>query len=115
MSKWRLICSTDGNMVDYEEIIESDTEPGFWECYEIAQAHGCEHFKIDKKTPIIERRFEEQAQALCKALKVMASNENAIDNFESYLTQHFDVWMQKWANTPDGLVDEIKNFAEMYD
>lgn len=54
MSKWRLICSTDGNMVDYEEIIESNEEPGFWECYEIAQAHGCEHFTIDKNTPIID-------------------------------------------------------------
>ena len=54
VNKWRLICSTDGNMVDYDEIIESEEEPGFWECYEIAEAHGCEHFMIDKETPIID-------------------------------------------------------------
>lgn len=129
MKKWRLVCSTNGIMVDYEEIIESEEEPDFWTCQNIAQNHGCEFFHIDTDTPIIDtnenetlvynapvgRRFEEQAHALCEAIKKMASNENAIDNFESYLTQHFDVWMQKWANTPYGLVDEVKNFAEMYD
>ena len=44
--QWLLTASVDGNLVDYEEIIESDTEPSFWQCYEIAQAHGCDYFTI---------------------------------------------------------------------
>ena len=24
-----------------------------------------------------------------------------LDNFESYLSYHFDVWMEKWANSPE--------------
>ena len=44
--QWILTASIDGNMVDYEEIIESDTEPDFWECYTIAEKHGCEFFHV---------------------------------------------------------------------
>ena len=40
--KWLIECSTDGDMVDYAEIIEAEEEPGFWECQEIAEEHGCE-------------------------------------------------------------------------
>ena len=48
MKKWILTASTDGNMVDFETIIESDTEPGFWECYELAALHGCEYFDVQE-------------------------------------------------------------------
>lgn len=41
MKKWLLTCSVDANTVDYDEIIESENEPGYWECNEIANAHGC--------------------------------------------------------------------------
>lgn len=46
MNKWLLTCSVDAIGIDYETIIESDTEPDFWTCYEIANAHGCEWFYI---------------------------------------------------------------------
>lgn len=46
MKKWLLTCSVDGNEIDYEEIIESDEEPGFWECNDIAQDHGCELWSL---------------------------------------------------------------------
>lgn len=46
MKKWILTASTDGNMIDFETIIESETEPGFWECYELATAHNCDFFDI---------------------------------------------------------------------
>ena len=36
-----------------------------------------------------------------------------LDNFEFYLAQHFDVQMEKWANSPEGLTSEVKHFAEM--
>jgi hypothetical protein len=43
---WLLTCSVDGVNVDFECVINSDIEPGFWECYTIAQAHGCDFFNI---------------------------------------------------------------------
>jgi len=46
--QWLLIASTDGAYIDYEEIIESDTEPDFWQCYAIAEAHGCDFFHVDR-------------------------------------------------------------------
>ena len=42
MIKWLLTCSVDATDIDYEEIITADSEPGFWECYEIAEGAGCE-------------------------------------------------------------------------
>ena len=36
-----------------------------------------------------------------------------IDNLEYYLENHFDVWMEKYAHTPEGLAHEMKSFAEM--
>ena len=47
MRKWILTCSIDAVDVDHEEIIESNEEPGFWECYAIAEAHGCAFFSVD--------------------------------------------------------------------
>lgn len=50
--QWLLTASTDGNMIDYEEIIESDTEPDFWQCYNIAEQHNCEFFHIEELEPV---------------------------------------------------------------
>lgn len=47
MKKWILTASRDGINVDFETIIESETEPGFWECYELADAAGCTLWSID--------------------------------------------------------------------
>lgn len=44
MKKWLFIASVDAVNIDFETIIESDTEPGFWACYELAAAHGCSFF-----------------------------------------------------------------------
>ena len=48
MKKWILTCSIDAIDIDYEEIITSDTEPDFWTCSEIAQAHGCDFWTVDE-------------------------------------------------------------------
>lgn len=48
MKKWELTASTDGDMIDYSEILEAETEPDFWTCYEIAAAHGCPYFSISE-------------------------------------------------------------------
>ena len=46
MKKWILTCSIDGIGIDFETVITSETEPGFWTCYEIAENHGCVFFTI---------------------------------------------------------------------
>ena len=56
---------------------------------------------------------EECAKVFIEAIKEMVSKPNNLDNFEFYLAQHFDVWMEKWANSPEGLTSEVKHFAEI--
>lgn len=48
MKKWEIVCSIDGDLVDYSEIVESEKEPEFWEQYAIAEKHGCEWFTCDE-------------------------------------------------------------------
>lgn len=50
MKKWILTASIDGVAIDYDTIIESENEPDFWECYEIAEKHGCDFFTVDEFT-----------------------------------------------------------------
>lgn len=50
MKKWLLTCSVDAVNIDHEEIIESETEPDFWTCHEIANAHGCEWWSLEEIT-----------------------------------------------------------------
>ena len=56
---------------------------------------------------------EECAKVFVEAIKTMASKPDNLDNFENYLSYHFDVWMEKFANSPEGLTSEVKHFAEM--
>lgn len=56
---------------------------------------------------------EECAKVFVEAIKEMASKPDNLDNFESYLSHHFDVWMRNYANSPEGLTNEVKQFAEM--
>lgn len=56
---------------------------------------------------------ERLANELVEALRTLSEKPENMENFESYLSHHFDVWMEKYANTPENLVNEIKHFAEM--
>ena len=61
------------------------------------------------------RRYDEQAKRFCEAIKIITNNDDAINNFERYLSYHFSPWLHKYACTVDGLVDELERFAHMYD
>ena len=61
----------------------------------------------------MEGKFENEAKEFCNALKKMVNNEYSIENFESYLSHHFDVWIDKYASTPDGIISEVKHFSEI--
>lgn len=46
--KWLLTCSIDAINVDYMEVLESDLEPDFWTCDDIANDHGCEFWTVSE-------------------------------------------------------------------
>lgn len=46
--KWLLDCSIDASMIDYSEVLESDLEPDFWTCYDIANEHRCEFWTLSE-------------------------------------------------------------------
>ena len=53
------------------------------------------------------------AEMFINAIKEIATKPDNLDNFECYLSNHFDYWLEKFANTPVGLASELKQFAEM--
>ena len=48
MRKWRLDCSIDAINIDYSTTIESNEEPDWWTCEEIAKEHGCEWWMFEE-------------------------------------------------------------------
>ena len=60
-----------------------------------------------------QKEAEQQAKLFIKAIKTLASKPNNLDNFESYLSQHFYQWLEKFANTPEAITFELTSFANM--
>lgn len=58
-------------------------------------------------------KYENLAYQLADAIVKLAGSEEHLNNFASYLSYHFPVWMEKWANTPETLVSEFCEFANM--
>lgn len=52
-------------------------------------------------------RMEKAAADFVAAIKEIAGK------LESYLSYHFPEWLRKYANTPDGIAAEMKEFASM--
>ena len=59
------------------------------------------------------RKYEKQAAEFCEAIRTLANKPENLNNLESYLTYNFDKWLTTWANTPENLAAEMKEFAEM--
>lgn len=64
-------------------------------------------------TASAESNYEDLAMQLGEAIQKLANNEDALFNFESYLTHHFPEWCRRYANDPESLVNEFCNFADM--
>ena len=64
---------------------------------------------------MVESKYEQLADALCNAIIKLAANDDALNNFGSYLAYHFPAWMEMYASYPEGLVSEFQTFANMYD
>lgn len=61
----------------------------------------------------MERQYAEEARQFCAAIKKLAANEAALNNFECYLSMHFDTWLKEYADYPGGITDELEKFAEI--
>lgn len=58
-------------------------------------------------------KHEQFAERFIDAIVKLADNPVNLDNFECYLSHHFPEWLEKFANTPEGITAEIEQFANM--
>lgn len=58
-------------------------------------------------------RVAKAAADFVGAIKLIATKPDNLDNLESYLSQHFPEWVRRWANSPEDLAAEMKEFARM--
>lgn len=58
-------------------------------------------------------KHEHTAKRFCDAIREISSKPANLENLESYLSYHFSEWLEKYANTPEWLARELKEFAEM--
>ena len=59
---------------------------------------------------------EEAKQAikdLLTAIENFKNNDYAAINLEWYLERHFETWANRWANTPEGFINELLRFSEI--
>lgn len=60
-------------------------------------------------------KYSEQAATLVEAIRRFNGDEEALFNFECYLSMHFETWLQKFANSPEGIAYEFRCFSKMFD
>ena len=56
---------------------------------------------------------EQLANIFTESIKRLAENPAKLENLNCYLSNHFDNWIKKFANTAEGLTSEIKCFSEI--
>lgn len=56
---------------------------------------------------------ETLAKEFIEAIRTLAEKPENMDNFESYLSYHFNEWFEDFITCPENLVCEIQQFAEM--
>ena len=60
-------------------------------------------------------KYEDEAKRFAEAIRTLAKDEGTLDNLECYLSMHFDIWLQRFASTPECFVAEMNNFAHIND
>lgn len=56
-------------------------------------------------------RYKEEAREFIQVLQALVGNQDRLENLESYLSYHFDLWLRKYANTPEDITAELSGFA----
>lgn len=59
------------------------------------------------------KKYTIEAAQFCNAIRELANKPGNLQNLENYLEWHFDKWLEKYASTPDGMVAEMSEFAQM--
>lgn len=59
------------------------------------------------------KMFEYDASVFVSAIKAIASKPENLENLENYLSYHFEEWLEKFANTPEDIACELREFANM--
>lgn len=54
---------------------------------------------------------EKSAKDFCDAIRMFAEKPENLQNLECYLSRHFREWMKKYANDPESIAAELKEFA----
>lgn len=81
-------------------------------CYE--ESDGWEEVSLTNGNESeIGKEEETLARAFTRAIVSLAHNPRTLDNLETYLTYHFSEWVKEYCKTPEDLVTELKQFAEM--
>lgn len=58
-------------------------------------------------------KYEKAAAQFCAAIQTLANKPENLENLEHYLSYHFAAWLEKYANTPEGMTAEMLEFANM--
>ena len=58
-------------------------------------------------------RTAKAAAVFVDAIKLIATKPDNLDNLQSYLTHHFPEWLQRYANSPEDIAAELREFARM--
>lgn len=61
----------------------------------------------------MEGKYAREAAQFCEHIRTLASKPDNLDNLEHYLSRHFSEWLEKWANTPQDMAAEMREFADM--
>ena len=48
-----------------------------------------------------------------EAIKRLSENPQNLENLQSYLEQHFPLWLKRYANTPEDMAAEMLSFANI--
>lgn len=59
------------------------------------------------------REYKEEAASVAQSIRELASKPDNLDNLESYLSMHFWEWLKRFANNPENMACELKQFAQM--
>ena len=59
------------------------------------------------------QKYTQEAARFCEYVRTLANKPDNLDNLQSYLSTHFGEWLTKWANTPQGMTAEMREFANM--
>lgn len=61
----------------------------------------------------MKKTYAKEAAQFCEHIRTLASKPDNLDNLEHYLSMHFSEWLEKWANTPQDITAEMREFADM--